>query len=174
MICKSIAVVLTTCFYLIGSFKLRGNDIGTSKLAKKNGLHTFRGSKESSIEGYEYIRLNPGADFHPFYFGLGNSGFFSRQTFLLEVPLGGVQVIVTDCYCSGDSFRVFANGNFLMDVQGGQMSSSCKFYEREPLTCSFSDKFSKNSVVMAPGTFNITIMIKESPFGGGAGFILVK
>lgn len=81
------------------------------------------------------------------------------------------QLFVTDGFLSGDRFEIFNFGTSLGLTSAPTRGSDCG----ADLTCALNDpNFSSGSFMLAAGSYSITGIVTDSPFGGGAGGFIVR
>ncbi|MFN3938788.1 MAG: VPLPA-CTERM sorting domain-containing protein [Gemmobacter sp.] len=78
---------------------------------------------------------------------------------------------VVDGFLSGDRFEMFNFGVSLGLTSEPERDANCG----ADLTCALSDaRFSQGSFMLAAGDYEITGIVVDSPFGGGAGAFIVE
>lgn len=85
------------------------------------------------------------------------------------------QISITDAYCPGDSFNLYKDGSYLLTTPRVPviLNQTCSGQNEDP-NFTFIDPSYSSTKFMLPGpTFNMTIHVDQSPFGGGAAFIKV-
>lgn len=116
------------------------------------------------------VQVQPLVDqgIYPFTFTKNSTWAF--QTFLIN-PVTPVFVNVWDCFCGGDSFEVYDNGNPLFTAIGND-DTECETYGEYPLQCLVQQGvWASNWELLFPGPHNITIKVLNSPYNSGTGFI---
>lgn len=116
------------------------------------------------------------AGFYPFNFGVGNAGLNAFSSFFFTTPVS-FRVILTDCFCTGDSFMLLNNGVqvALFNEDCLINDNQCSFYSTNPREClsgawcgGYYDFFGP------PSFFNFTIRVLTSPYQAGSGYIGVQ
>lgn len=129
----------------------------------------------AAVAQAQLVPIIPETGFYPFYFG--QSGSYAYQTFQLTNPTFEPVVIqVTDCYCSGDAFIVLVNGQLYSTVSNGCQpgDASCQAYSADVATCYQNQQIAwcqDSAPVLGPGTYNISILVTNSPYYSGKAFI---
>ena len=138
--------------------------VDISKLAAKN--YIAGQSSDSSIP--DEINIIADYGFYAIPFQMGNAGL-KIKTALKPIgsPTSSYNVIVQDCFCSGD---IFVDG-----AKFGQIDydAQCKTYSEDPLSC-FNDRghnYSQISYVVGEDA-TIQPQIGASPYGGGTMYVI--
>lgn len=85
-----------------------------------------------------------------------------------------VQLMVTSCFCIGNVFSVYDNGQPIMLTSNPTATPSCSPPVPDPNQCaSPTSGFSTGTALLLPGRHNITIVVTKSPYSGGTGFLRV-
>lgn len=139
---------------------LNGNDM----LATNNGsdVTIFDANKSSNL----IVDLPLDGGWYKFYFGQQETP--TAYTFRVNSS-DYTQISVTDAYCPGDSWNININGSYLFTTPRVP-SRKCDRWTDNPDVALYSPVWS-NTKFMLPGSFNLTLFTKDSPFQGGAGFI---
>lgn len=135
--------------------------------------HSHR-NHHSSFQ-YKNVKLVPNKGFYAFNFegkGLPVETAFSFHYDRITT------LLVFDCFCSGDGFFVFDNGE-LASITNTNGFKECEYFSSDPLECSshlFLDPPNQWSISLSqlkPGVHNITILPYYTPYGAGTGFLRV-
>lgn len=148
-------------------------------LVQANGApqqHHHDGGDDEWEGGIEVnVRLIPDSGVWPFQFG--PAGTFARQAFQINT-YSTLVLFPFDCYCGGDSFIVYDNGQELVQVNGDCLvaESTCENYTNNPYEClhNWQEAWCGSSdgfIPIYPGRHNFTILTTASPYGGGIGFL---
>lgn len=128
------------------------------------------------------VNVMPDAGFYSFPYAGSNT--FSPRSFYICTDKTLI-LSVTNCFCQGDYFEVFDNGQpILLTLDGQQSAQYPPNYTpglpvtgcvpvNDPSTCLASPYFNHGSAVLNPGTHLITILVGASWYTGGAGFLRV-
>lgn len=94
-----------------------------------------------------------------------------------------VQLSVTSCFCPGNFFSIYDNGQPIMmtnitvpivtvKANHQEILLNCTNPVPDPNLCVLEPgTFSQGSVLLLPGRHNITIVANQSPWGGGTAFL---
>ncbi len=121
------------------------------------------------------INVLPDAGFYSFPYAGSNT--FSPRSFYICTDKT-LFLSVTNCFCQGDYFQVFDNGQPILITDEGQdfpgfpPSAGC-VPVNDPSTCLSSAAFNHGSAVLNPGTHLLTVLVGASWYTGGAGFLRV-
>ncbi len=113
-------------------------------------------------------------------FSYGKAGNTAYRSFAIANS-NVVQLEVTSCFCPGNFFSVYDNGqpimmtalptNVLATVKRPDQLPTCSPRITDPNICVNSEFFSSGRVLLLPGCHNITIVANLSPFNGGTAFL---
>lgn len=118
------------------------------------------------------------AGWYSFAYGKQNQVAF--RSFGVYYP-SVVLLTVTSCFCPGNFFSVYDNGQPIMitnittpvvSVPPLPEPLDCTNPVSDPNLCALDPTiFSQGSVLLLPGKHNITIVANQSPWGGGTAFL---
>jgi len=113
-------------------------------------------------------------------YSYGREGYPAFRSFSVNNQ-NAVQLAVTSCFCPGNFFSIYDNGQPILITQLPLVGKSqktpsqgppvCNPRITEPKNCILSPSFSSGRVLLLPGRHNITIVANKSPYGGGTAFI---
>lgn len=118
----------------------------------------------------------------------GATGTFAYQSFYYDlesvyVPGSTLYAYVLDCFCSGDMYQVWINGNLLTVTNSVNnpyypanptVPTPCSYYAADSTSCATSTKFSKIEYRWTMERYaNVSIQVALSPFRNGAGFFSI-
>jgi len=111
-----------------------------------------------------------------FYFGgAGTETAYYISVNETAIPGNFYQVSITDAFCPGDSFDLFKDGNYLLTTPRvpSPRNPNCSA-PNDDANVVFENPAYSSTKFMLPGpSFNVTIGVRDSPYGGGAGFVRV-
>ena len=135
--------------------------------------------EERKLNGYAESKLSQdtlipltGTEWHLFYFTNAGSHGFPRFQVTLG-PLGSPLVDLTDLYCTGDTFTVYVeNGLGPIGISNSTDSpvASCNTYTTDPQSAWNNPGPWAHQTILLPvlGTYNITVVMRASPYSAGA------
>jgi len=126
---------------------------------KQNGV-----KRQKQVTQAFDLPLNSG--WFQFYFGAADTPTAYSFSFNYS---DYIQISITDAYCTGDSFDLYRNGQYLLTTPR-VLGDKCQTWNPNP-NVTFLDARWSSTKFMLPGVFNLSISVKDSPFGGGAAFI---
>ena len=154
-------------------------------------LQKSSSSSSSSIFGYQNDLFNKRSEIQlPVYnsldirrfasaFAFGAAQAWAYQSFSFYIPISNTyKVFVWDCFCPGDAFDVYLNGNFSFAVGTGCNPGSfntvnCSPYSSDPTACFNAPGFCFGQKPLNSGFYNLTILVRLSFYGVGIGYIYV-
>lgn len=91
--------------------------------------------------------------------------FFSKQSIIVSV---------FDCYCSGDDFFLYLDGQLFYNT--GSPPGNCLYYSDDPYVCynQIGGFWSRMDPLVPAGRHNVTIAPYKSPNGKGTAFLRVS
>jgi hypothetical protein len=104
---------------------------------------------------------NAGFSVSPF----GGTGSQASNTFTVNTG-EIVSLQVTDYQCAGDVFSVY-DGNTLLFTSSAVAGPDCSPWTPDPNVAWADARFSKGSITLKPGNYNIRIVLASAPYGGG-------
>lgn len=110
--------------------------------------------------------------FFSFNFGPTGTLAFENYLFLARSP---AYLVITDCFCGGDTFQLLNQDTLLADVStncSGQ-TSECLNYQEDPNVCKDSAGFCSQRVLLDPGFYNLTLLLTNSIVGSGRAFVWI-
>lgn len=152
--------------------------LGTALLAnprfQKNGqewaLEKHMGHGRLSIGPAASMRVRIDAGWYSFAYGAaGTMAYRSFAVCNSQV----VQLEVTSCFCLGNVFSIFDNGQPILTTDNQATAADCTTPITVPQDCSDDPDMSKGSVLLLPGCHNISIVAVQSPYMGGTAFLRV-
>ena len=98
--------------------------------------------------------------------GVGVTG--NPVTFTLTTP--GV-FRITDAFFAGDTFDVYSNGHLILQtsVVAAQPAPGIT----DPDLAFANPAYSRGSVALGPGSYQLQVFVRDSPFDSGAGYLSV-
>lgn len=106
---------------------------------------------------------------HMFFFSSRNILASPQFTICSNTP---TLLRVTDAFCSGDTFEVYANGTKIGSTEiRGTLSEDCEDPLMKPEEAFFSKNMSHVEVELPAGAYGVNLLAESSPFGGGIGYI---
>lgn len=114
------------------------------------------------------VRIDAG--WYSFAYGKANS--IAYRTFGV-VNSQVVIFYITSCFCLGNAFSVYDNGQPILTTSNQNLTPSCTNRTVTPGDCASWPSMSSGSALLLPGRHNLTIVPIVSPYGGGTGFIRV-
>jgi hypothetical protein len=107
------------------------------------------------------VGKSPAWSFSPF----GGTGSQALNTFLIDT-MEFLTLQVTDFQCIGDVFSIY-NGDTLLFSTHDVDADGCAAFQPDPDLAFSNPEFSKGSFTLSPGSYNLRIVLKSSPYGGG-------
>lgn len=109
-------------------------------------------------------------------FAYGNTGTLAYRSFGISNSQV-VQFEITSCFCPGNFFSVYDNGQPIIITSINPLApptTGCDPNTTDPNDCAANnDAFSQGLALLLPGTHNVTIVVRESPYHGGTAFVRV-
>lgn len=135
----------------------------TSALCRSN-LNGFQ------LDGSEASLIHPDDGWHVFSFTLPNAIAHPQFSLCINHPSF---LRVTDAFCPGDTFSVFANGTFIGSTSEPAHGTGCNQVMGRPEEAYFSANYSHADFRLEPGAYGINVLGKLSPYSNGLGYIRV-
>lgn len=127
---------------------------------------------------FKNVKLRPEVGYYAFNYE--GAGIQVKDAFYFHSDRPTV-LTVLDCFCTGDVFNVYDNGIFLGTTVGAQdQDTTCFYFSSDPNYCLFvhnivtsppAAQWSQFGAALNPGTHNITIVPRRSPYGKGTAFL---
>ena len=102
--------------------------------------------------------------------GCQNSGVGVISNTITFTTAGPVDFNITDAFNAGDSFDVYVGGVLMMSTPSVP-SSSCS--DSDPNLAFANPCYSHGSLLLGPGSYNIDVFVRDSPFGSGGAYLEV-
>jgi hypothetical protein len=106
-------------------------------------------------------------------FTLGNIGVFAPNAPWTINLAGPFQLIVTDGFSAGDQFQLFDN-NVSIGSTNAVATSQGDVCGNAVLSCLANPLLSHGTFLLGAGNHSLTGIVTNSPFGGGAGFFIIR
>lgn len=126
------------------------------------------GSGSSSSGGSNRVVVDLPIDGGWFKFYFGQAGDPTAYIFRIQSD-DYVQISITDAYCPGDDWDVNVDKKYLFTTPRVP-SRNCVAWTDNP-DVAFYNPIWSSTKFMLPGSFNLTLWTKDSPYKGGAAFI---
>lgn len=104
-------------------------------------------------------------------FDFGKTGTWAYQSFLIDTPLVTL-LEIWDCFCTGDDFIVYINGQRKVEVWGDG-DKECQDWSNDPVYCWSQGNalWGYGFTYLTGGRFNVTVGVRNSPYGKGTGYL---
>ncbi|MFN7940405.1 MAG: hypothetical protein U0X73_02305 [Thermoanaerobaculia bacterium] len=128
-----------------------------------------RGGERGESGCVESPNLAADGQWYCFAWGSNPSGavIFADPVF----ATGPNRIDVTDCFCSGDSFRVRVDGQVIGTTPPVPPEAGCDRFQDDLDRCFADPTFSHATFQLASGQHTVQIEVVDDPFNGGGGAI---
>lgn len=155
-----------------------GKAAATIELMKHKHKSSSSSSSSSNSHYYDNMlhletkQLLYNSGYYSFTFGPSGTPANENYIFLARTL---TYLILTDCYCGGDTFQLYSGNQLLANVNGncpGQ-TVECLNYQEDPNVCKDSAGFCSTRIVLDPGLYNLTLLVTNSIVGSGRAFVWI-